>query len=358
MMKKIAALLVMSLLLTGCHDVKETVESQTANDVSTTDSLDDSFYRVVNFNTNLNRDNYYTSFGQTSDFQTIGRELQILSTAHFSTADYYMSDGQYLKNEDMNKLLRRSSDPKEYPHTLQVQRGEAIGGVENPIMVSTVHEQDYYRKEGDKYELKGISLAIVLDPRDENNNRLSTSMDEQIVADFGRQSISKLYDYLQTKKDLMDIPANICVYYATNTNESDINGRYILKSFCENSVGSIDTLNYHNYMFSSEEATAVDEETASQFEIFKSNMKKAATEAVGVIGYGRYKDGTIQSMNIKLNVNVKTYEELIYLVSTAADEIDNQFTGFDIKVLVHSQDDLEAIIIKEQGEKAKSSLLY
>ena len=46
MMKKIAALLVISLLLTGCHDVKETVESQTANDVSTTDSLDDSFYRV------------------------------------------------------------------------------------------------------------------------------------------------------------------------------------------------------------------------------------------------------------------------------------------------------------------------
>ena len=36
---------------------------------------------------------------------------------HFSTADYYMSEGQYLKNEDMNKLLRRSSDPKEYPHT-------------------------------------------------------------------------------------------------------------------------------------------------------------------------------------------------------------------------------------------------
>ena len=33
-------------------------------------------------------------------------------------------------------------------------------------------------------------------------------------------------------------------------------------------------------------------------------------------------------MNINLNINVKTYEELIYLVSTAADEIDNEFTGF------------------------------
>lgn len=357
-MKKIAALLVAALLLTGCHDAKETVESQTANDVSTIDSLDDSFYRVVNFNINLNRDNYYSSFGQTSDFQTIGRELQILSTAHFSTNDYYMSEGQYLKTDDMNKLLKRSSNPEEYPNTLQVQRGESIGGIDNPIMVSTVHEQDYYLKEGDKYELKGVSLAIVLDPRDENNNRLATSLDESIVAEFGRQSISKLYEYIQTKKDLKGIPANICVYYATNTNESDINGRYILKSFSDGSLGSIESLNYHNYMFSSEEATAADEDTASQFEIFKSNMKKAATEAVGVIGYGRYKDGVIQSMNINLNVNVKTYEELIYLVSTAADEIDSQFTGFEIKVLVQSQNKLEAIIIKERGEKAHSSLLY
>ena len=357
-MKKIAILLSAILLLTGCHYAKETVESQIANDASTVDSLDDSFYRVVNFNINLNRDNYYTSFGQTSDFQTIGRELQVISTAYFSTDDYYMSEGQYLETEDMNKLLRRSSDPEEYPYTLQVQRGESVGGIENPIMVSTVHEQDYYLKDGDKYELKGISLAIVLDPRNEDNSRLTTSMDDATVEEFGRQSISKLYDYLQTKDDLKDIPANICVYYATNTNESDINGRYILKSYCDGSVGNIETLDYHIYMFTSEEATAADEETSSQFEIFKSNMKKAATEAVVIVGYGRYKDGTIQSMNINLNINVKTYEELIYLVSTAADEIDNEFTGFDIKVLVYSQDELEAIIIKDKGEKAKSSLLY
>ena len=135
-MKKIVALLAIALVLSGCSDAKETVENQTANDVSTTDSLDDSFYRVVNLNTNLSREDYYTAFGNTMDFQTIGRELQILSTDHFSTNDYYMSEGQYLKTEDMNKLLRRSSDPKEYPHTLQVQRGETIGGIDNPIKYS------------------------------------------------------------------------------------------------------------------------------------------------------------------------------------------------------------------------------
>lgn len=357
-MKKIVALLAIALVLSGCQNAKETVETQTANDVSTTDSLDDSFYRVVNFNTNLSREDYYTSFGSTMDFQTIGRELQILSTDHFSTDDYYMSEGQYLKTTDLNQLLRRDADTSKYPYTLQAQRGTTVGSVENPIMVSTVHEQDYYEKKGSEYVLKGISLAIVLDPRDESNNSLTTSMDDSIVEEFGRQTINKLYDYLKTKDDLKDIPANICVYYATNTNESDINGRYILKSFCDGSVGSIETLNYRNYMFTSNEATKVDEETSSQFEIFKSNMKKAATEAVGVIGYGRYKDNQIQSMKINLNVNVKTYTELLYLISTAADELNNQFSGFDIKVLVYSQDQLEAMIIKDKGEDAKSTLLY
>ena len=40
-MKKIAVLLSAILLLTGCHDAKETVESQIANDASTVDSLDE-----------------------------------------------------------------------------------------------------------------------------------------------------------------------------------------------------------------------------------------------------------------------------------------------------------------------------
>lgn len=357
-MKKIIVIIAIALMLSGCSDAKETVENQTSNEVSTTDSLDDSFYRVVNFKTNLSREDYYTSFGNTMDFQTIGRELQILSTEHFSTDDYYMSEGQYLKTDDMNQLLKRSEDKSKYPYTLQAPRGTNIGGIDNPIMVSTVHEQDYYEKNGSNYILKGISLAIVLDPRTENNSRLETSMDESLVVDFGRNAISKLYDYLKTKKELKDIPANICVYYATNTNESNLNGRFILKSYCNGSVGNIDKLDYQNYMFASEEAKAADEETSSQFEIFKSNMKKAATEAVGVIGYGRYKDGKIQSMKINLKVNVKTYTELLYLISSAADELNNRFSGFDIKVLVSSQDQLEAVIVKDKGEEARSILLY
>ena len=63
-------------------------------------------------------------------------------------------------------------------------------------------------------------------------------------------------------------------------------------------------------------------------------------------------------MKINLKVNIKTYTELLYLISTAADELNTQFSGFDIKVLVSSQDQLEALIVKDKGEDAKSILLY
>ena len=76
-MKKLITLLVLVLLLAGCSDAKETVETQTANDVSSADSLDEDFYRIVKLDRYERRDDYYNSFGNTDDFQTIGRSSYI-----------------------------------------------------------------------------------------------------------------------------------------------------------------------------------------------------------------------------------------------------------------------------------------
>ncbi|WP_294578395.1 CamS family sex pheromone protein [uncultured Thomasclavelia sp.] len=357
-MKKIIALLVLVMLLAGCSDAKDTVETQTANDASSTDSLDDTFYRIVKFDINENRSSYYRSFN-TVDFQTIGRELEVLSTDEFSTSDYYMAEGQILKYDNMEQLTKRNNDNNDYEYSLQPDYGRVISNVTAPTMVSTVYELDFYSRSGDDYQLAGASFAIVLDPRETNNTQLSTYMDESEVIAYGREVIPKLYDYLKTLDEIKSLPVNICVYYATNTNESEIDGRYILKSYCNGDVGEIETLDYDMLMFSSSEAATSDEETSSQFEIFKSNIKNVAVEAVGVIGYGRYRDGQLQSLRININANVKTYTELLHLIETAADELNAQFGNeYDITVLVYSQDQLENIIIKERGESAKSILLY
>ena len=363
-MKKYKLLLLMSifaLTLSGCSSAKDTVDKNTSSTTSSVASLDDSFYPIVDLGTNINRESFYSNFYSTADFQTIGRELQVLSTSNFSTSDYYMSEGLQLKVADMQQLLRRSSNPDTYPYTLQPASGSTLEGVNNPIMVSSIYEQDYYQKDGENFNLAGLSLAIVIDPKGQNENGdvvdLTTLMSESVVNEYGRSTIEKAYNFLQSKKSLKDLPVTIAVYTMPNSDQEEYDGKFVYSSFCNGSVGDIQELNYDTYIFTSEAASTADGETAQNFAIFKSNVKNASTESVGIVGYGRYENDAIQSMQIQMTVNTKTYTELIYMIQTAADQLDEHFTGFDITVVVNSQDGLEAVIIKNNGQDAQSTLL-
>lgn len=354
-MKKILIICLCLLVLTGCSSSDSDKKEENSTNTSSTDSLDDTFYPMVNLGTNIIRENYYKDFYSSDDFQTIGRELQVLATEHFSTSDYYMSEGLQLVKKDKDKLLKRSSDPDEYPYTLQSAKGTTIENVQDPIMVENICEQDLYTKNGTDYTLAGMAIAVILDPTGGGEERMS----DDTINSYGKDVIEKLYKYLQSKNDLKDIPVVIGVYQENINSENSYNGKFILSSYCENgSVGKINTLDYDTYIFTSDEAKEADEETESQFSVFKNNLKNAATEAVGVVGYGKYKDGSIQSLKIQLTVSVKTYTELIYMVELAADEIDSRFTGFDCYAIVNDQDGLKAVIIKKAGEDAQSQLLY
>ena len=195
-------------------------KQKSSQDTSSTDSLDDSFYPIVNLGTNLVRETFYQDFSSSEDFQTIGRELQALSTDYFSTSDYYMSEGLQLVQNDKNQLLKKEK------YSLQPLNGELVDGQEINKMVENISEQDYYEKSGDKYTLKGMSIAIILDPKGGTNATLS----EGSIDSYAKETISRLYKYLQTKKSVKDIPTFIAVYRQNDSEENSYNGRFIYSS--------------------------------------------------------------------------------------------------------------------------------
>lgn len=358
-MKKISILLLLVVLLSGCSQVKETVETQSSNEASNNDSFGDSFYRIIKLDINSSRDDYYNSYSQTKDFQSIGSELSVLSIPHFSTDKYYKAEGQQIKLSKIQEdLLKWKTDERKY--SLQLKNDEAIEGNTGVIMVSSVYELDFYEKSGDSFKLSGMSFGIVLDPVKQDGTALGTALSDESIKEYGKKCIETFYSYLTNDEDLekiKDIPTNIAVYQATNSAESNYNGKYILSSFCSGSLGAIEDVNYKNLIFTSSEAEKQDAVTSSEFAQFKNTLKKNATEAVGVIGYGRYRDGSLANLNIKLNVNVKTQVELEYLVAIAAEDLNGRFSApIDITVEVHSQDGLEGFIVKERGSDAKSYL--
>lgn len=358
-MKKIGILCLILFLTVGCVGGGESVQEEATGDEATMESLDDSYYKIVNFGGSELRERFYTDFYSTKDFENIGRDLQILSSQYFSTSSYYMSEGQYFGRDQKYALIYRDTKSK---YSIQPKKGTTIDGVKDPVMVSNIHEQDYYTKDGSKYTLKGVSLAIIIDPKDSENKALTTPMSDSTIKKFGKDCIEKVYNYIQDEKSLSkikDLPILITVYQATDKTRSTINGKYIYESYCHKSVGSIEELNYQNVIFSSDEAEKIDKTTSDEFNEIKTSLKNSSTEAAGLVGEAKYVDGEIQSMIINANLNIKTITELQYLTSLLADSIESKFTyDFDIKVLVNSQDGLKAVIIKDKGQSSKSSMLY
>lgn len=360
-MKRIFLCCLLLIMIVGCSDVQETFQQETGQEVASTESLDDSFYPIINLDLNSQRTRDYMRFYRTNDYLNIGRELQLLSTEHFSTSDHYMAEGQYL-DDDIQYSFRVTPDQSE--NSLQPKKSKSFGGVKNVTMVRSVVEQDYYVRNGDKYELAGAAFAIVIDPWDKNNDPLTTRLPDSVVRKYGETCIKKLYNILinyESGNELVfeKVPLNICVYYAANKDVTAVYaGKFVSSCYCDGSLGKIEKLDHQNVVFTSSEAQELDLTTHSEFEVFKSKLKNGAIEAVGVIGYGKYKDKILQSLQIEIHANVKTYGELQYLVALAADDLnsDRFSANVDISVKVFTQDGFAAVILKSRNGDAISTI--
>lgn len=357
-MKKIIVLMILLLSVSGCNQAVDTVDDQTQTNVAPSNELDSSFYSIVDFGASNIRTSYYTSFYSTVDFVKIGNGLQRLSAKVFDTDSYYLSDGNLLTSDDLTALLRRSNDPEEYPHTLQPQRGTTIEGVENPIMVSTIYEQDFYQKSGSDFDLAGVSFAIIVDPRDENNNRLDSPMTSTTIHDYSQKIIPTMYEYVKSLESFGEVPVNIYVYLATDTTINDYNGGYILKSVEQSGgIGTIEDVADTTVLFASTGASELDYNLNDAFSLFKKAIKDSAYEAVGIIGEGTYSEKSLVKFTVDVNINVKTYTEMIYLVSIVKEAADDYLINYPATIMVSSQDEQIAVINKAANKSSEAIML-
>lgn len=357
-MKKLLICLLALALLTSCQKVKETVEI--SSDEVEINSTSESYYKMINLNPNDSRTEHYLNYAGTTDLMTIGRGLQILSSEYFSMSSYYMSEGQYLSLVE-NKELRAYYNSEDHPYSLEPAKEEQIQGMSGLDMVEDIHEQNYYKKSGNNYKLEGASFAIILDPGRVDGMPLQTSMTDNTLKEFGKKCIEKLYKAIlemEGLEEFRDIPVLISVYKATDASKSAVDGNYILQAYCDGSVGKVTSVNHKNVVFTSKDAKELDPTTYSEFETIKNNLKEVSVESSSIVGIAKYIDDKIQSMTINAHLNIKTYTEALYLTSVIENNISSRFSNdFTINVLVYSQDELLAVIIKNPGKKPVTQFL-
>ena len=301
-MKKIISILIISLLIMAC--AKNDVE----DDPVVLVSGDSSDYKYV-----IPFDSNYVRFAHiASEYMEIGKGLVELSKEYYDTSKYYLKEGSVLGDyrndyQPLVKLRESTDNPSGLnPHRdtkLKVNENSEVTG---PFLVSDIFEIDFMSTKNTD-EIAGVSLALVLNKSIYDYNGNLVVVDDNILYEFGTEIAGpKLESYLRKKPE--------------------INHRWLL--FPTNTSASRDPM--------------VNEQIIS----LKRSVLGFIPEDIGIVAYGEYKDDSLEYLKIDVNVQTKTYTEILALSNYIGEIIMSFDSNVKIIVEIQSLNDTLAIIKK------------
>lgn len=318
---------------------------------------EESYQMIVPIQLSDTRDYHQLYMRSSYDFQNIGNRLMELSKKHFPPNQYYLGEGTVITNERLMKLVKSVSGTNE--QGLNPENGSKFptgkDGVEleSAVMVSDVVEQNFFVEKDGKYELAGLSVAIVMNPTHEvktGNTAYFVQVSDEILYEYGTEMGRKLVRYLQTLGEVKNLPIMVTIY-TKSTNSSYLPGKMIAKAFFKDRSPSFEKLNEVWYLYPSDAITKLDTENSSQFNMFKQSLSSFMTEDVGVVGYGFYVNNQMTKLSIDVEVNPKTYMELMGMIRYASQLLQTFYNNnFDLEVKIKTLGETKAIILKNKGK--------
>ena len=341
-MKKLISLLIISLLIVGCGQNNDEEESVVLVEGEVGD------YRyVIPFESN------YVRFSHSGiDYKEIGKGLVDLSKQHYDPSKYYLKEGSILKDyrADYQPLLNRESGDNPYglnPHSDTKVFVNSNNEVSGPIFVSDIYEINFVESK-DPDTIAAVSIALVLNKTINDNGR-SIIVDDKVLYDFGTEIAGpKLESYLRKKPELVNTPIMIAIFVRDSTNLS-VAGNYVAKAEYINRQGKFEKIDHKWLLFPTTTSSSQDPLTNEQIVSLKRSVFGFVPEDIGIVAYGEYYDGTLKNLKIDINVQTKTYTEIL-VISHYIGELIMSFDA-NVKIIaeVKSLDESLAIIKKPAG---------
>ena len=353
---KIRRLLVclLAMMLVGCS--KETDDGVKTTVISKGDTS--SYDVIVPIDMNESREYHEQHQNSDEDFKNLGNRLMELSKEYFPTSSYVMGEGKVITYDDLMLLIKRESETNEIG--LNPNRNEEIPSgsdnvkIVNPILVSDVIEQDYYKKVDGEYVLAGMSVAVFMDPfqtASTGSTTYTTTLSDDIMFEYGSTMARKLERYLRTKDESKRIPILITLYVKGEIG-SYLPGYMLGKAYFVDRSPSFERLNETWALLPSSTAQNLDLENYNQFANFKSALSTFIVDDVGIVGIGYYENQVLQELNITVKYSPKTYVEYMTIVNYCSQLLNNFVNDtFDITVEFENQSETTAIVLKNSGNK-------
>ena len=309
-MKKIISLLLISFILVGCFSNNEPDEDEP---IIVVKGEQGNYNYVLPFESNYLRFEH-----NATDHNEIGQGLVELSKGYFPVTSNSLKEGNILGDyrgdyQPLIMLRESSENPVGLnPHRDTKVKVNANTEVTGPIFVTDLFEVDFVSSKNTS-KLTGASFALVLNKTITDDDGRPVTVDQDILYEFATKIAGpKLESYLRKKPQLSGVPIVVAIYVTDHSNVS-VPGHYIAKAQFVNRQGQFESVDHEWALFPSSKGLEIGGAINEQISSMKRSLTGFIPEDIGVVGYGEYYDGKLNNLQIKINVQSKTYTEVLAL---------------------------------------------
>ncbi len=344
------------LMLSGCG--KSTPEHATQI-VETRPSVSGDYGAALPFKSSDARQKHKVAARSLQDTMYIGSGLLELSKQYFSPKEYIFQEGQFLDYDLLDAsdfttgFLGRTSDSN--PIGMNPARDSEFDSG-NGILIQPIILQDIYEinflKAG---EIKGISLAIVLNP---NHDKITITDDK--LYEFGTQTATRIIEHMRTLEKIgKDVPIFVTLYKNASSDEA-LPGSFFAQAMFKESEATFSKINEEWVLFKSSRATTLDALTSQQFQVVSDAIHNFLVDDVQMIAVGKYQEGVLVDLKITVSIHAKTGTEATALVQYLHSLIISNFTTLDyrLRVEVKMGDDLIALMERPQNSSDINVIMF
>lgn len=359
-MKWIKLLLMSVLVLSGCSDINvNDGEQQT----TIAPIIEGEYTFVLPYGSNDVRQIHNLYKRSRLDVEAIGQGMLEWSKKYYSPKEYAIQEGQVIGYNQLKSLLSRVDS--ENPYGLNPEKGSYFpsgDGIDilDAVLVLDIFEVDFLKPTQTTYELSALSFAIVLkDSQAVDDGLWGTTVqitDEALFA-YGSEAAIRFEQYLRTLPEVGNMPIYITLFRA-GSSDSNLPGSFFAEAMFDSRSTTFTRINEEWALFPSNRAAVLDPVVYAQFQDVTSKLKMFLPEDVGIVGTGRFLEGQLNELNITINMQAKTYLELLGLVQYL-DKLLESFidANFTIKVNVKSGQETKATMQKDPKKATAITIL-
>lgn len=266
--------------------------------------------------------------------------LMDLSKEHFSPNDVSYRVHNFLTYDELDAtdgsrgLLGTVRDDN--PNGLNPNANEEFdtgnGTVRGGVILVDIYELDWYSHD----KLNGISLALVV-----NDNIIYNNQEYAITAEKMQSYIevtsNKLATYMRERFNEVtnNIPILIAIYQLNSDDLDSSRGGYIYEGYFQGNTSTFESLSEEHVIVPSSTFTALDPNTAAQFNQFKSGILNILPDATFVSGEAKMSEGICVGLKLKVSAHGKSAGEILAIIQQVQRDLsifDSTDCQYDITV--------------------------